>query len=111
MRVPDASFVRADRLPAGGVRSGLLKLAPDVAIEVLSPSDSVKEIDEKVDDYLSCRTPLIWVVDPVRRTVRNVSTDSTELVLHEGDTLSGGHVLPGFSCAVEEIFDGIARDL
>ncbi len=111
VRVPDASFVRADRLPTGGIRSGLLKLAPDLAIEVLSPSEPVKELEEKVDDYLSCGTPLIWVVDPVRRTVRIVSTDSTELVLQEGDTLNGGRVLPGFSCAVEEIFDGIARDV
>ncbi len=110
VRVPDASFVRADRLPAGGVRPGLLKFAPDLAIEVLSPGESAKEIEEKIDDYLKSGTPLIWVVDPVRRTVRVVSTDSTELLLREGETLTGGRVLPDFACAVDEIFDGIARD-
>lgn len=110
VRMPDASFVRADRLPPSLGR-GLFKFAPDIAIEVLSPSETSKEVAEKIDDYLSCGTQLMWVVDPRRRTVRIVSTNSAEPLLHEGDTLTGGHVLPGFSCGIEEIFDGIARDL
>ena len=109
VRVPDASFVRADRLPADGIGPGLLTFAPDLAVEVLSPSETASELEEKIDDYLRCGTPLIWVVDPVRRTVMIVSTDAAVALLHEGDTLTGGRVLPGFSCAVAEIFEGIAR--
>ena len=109
VRVPDASFVRADRLPADGVGPGLLRLAPDLAIEVLSPGETASELDEKIDDYLTAGTQLVWVVDPVRRTVRIVSKGANEPLLHEGDTLTGGQVLPGFACAVSEIFDGIAR--
>lgn len=109
VRVPDASFVRANRLPAEGIGPGLLKLAPDLAIEVLSPSESASELEEKLDDYRACGTPLIWVVDPVRRTLMIVASDAPVQWLHEGDVLDGGHVIPGFTCDVSEVFEGIAR--
>ena len=109
VRVPDASYVRADRLPPEGLGPGLLKLAPDLAIEVLSPSETASELEEKLHDYLVSGTSLIWVVDPVRRTVMTISSDAPVRWLEEGDTLEGGAVVQGFSCAVSEIFDGIAR--
>ena len=109
VRVPDASFVRADRLPAEGVGPGLLKLAPDLAIEVLSPSETASELEEKLDDYLISGTPLIWVIDPVRRTVMIVSADAPVRWLREGDVLDGGTVVTEFTCAVSEIFTGIAQ--
>ena len=109
VRVPDASFVASGRLPSGGLGPGLLKLAPDLAIEVLSPSETASEIEEKLDDYLVSGTRLIWVVDPVRRTVMIVTPDAPVRWLREGDTLDGALVIPGFSCAVAEIFEGIAR--
>jgi len=109
VRVPDGSFVRADRLPEAGIGPGLLKLAPDLAIEVLSPTETASELEEKLDDYLVSGTPLIWVVDPARRTVMIVSADAPVRWLREGDTLDGGGVIPGFTCAVSDIFEGIAR--
>jgi Uma2 family endonuclease len=109
VRVPDLSFVRADRLPERGIGPGLLKLAPDLAVEVLSPSDTAWTLEEKLDDYASAGTPFVWVVDPVRRTVMIVATNAPVRWLREGDTLDGGDVIPGFSCAVSEIFEGIAR--
>lgn len=109
VRVPDLSFVRADRLPSEGIGPGLLKLAPDLAVEVLSPSESAAEIEEKLDDYRVSGTPLIWVVDPVRRTIMVVASDAPLHFLREGDSLDGGDVIPGFSCAVAEVFEGIAR--
>jgi Uma2 family endonuclease len=111
VRVPDASFVRAGRLPAEGIGPGLLKLAPDLAIEVLSPSETASDLQEKLDDYRVSGTPLVWVVDPVRRTVMVVGREAPLDLLHESDSLGGGDVIPGFSCAVLAIFDGIARDL
>ena len=108
VRVPDGSYVRAERLPPDGIGPGLLKLAPDLAIEVLSPSETASELEEKLDDYLVSGTPLIWVVDPVRRTVMIVSSDAPIRWLREGDTLEAGAVIPGFTCPVSEIFDGIA---
>ena len=89
-----------DVRPAAGIGPGLLKLAPDLAVEVLSPSESASELEEKLNDYRACGTPLIWVVDPVRRTVRIVAANAPVRWLSEGDTLDAGDVIPGFSCAV-----------
>ena len=108
-RVPDLSFVGADRLPTGGVGPGLLKIAPDLAVEVLSPSETASSLQEKLDDYASAGTPLVWVVDPIRRGVMIVATNAPVRWLREGDTLDGGGVIAGFACAVSEIFEGIAR--
>jgi Uma2 family endonuclease len=110
VRVPDASFVRAERLPPEGIGPGLLKFAPDLAIEVLSPSESASELEEKLDDYLFSGTQLVWVVDPVRRTVMIVPADAPVRWLREGDSLDGGMVITGFTCLVSEIFEGLARD-
>ena len=110
VRVPDGSFVRAERLPADGVRPGLLKLAPDLAIEVLSPSETASDLQEKLDDYKAAGTSLVWVVDPSRRTVMILASDAPVRWLHEGDTLDGGNVIRGFTCPVAEIFEGIARE-
>ena len=109
VRVPDASFVRAHRLPKTGIGPGLLKLAPDLAVEVLSPSESAAELEEKLDDYRACGTPLIWVIDPVRRTVMIVADDAPVRWLREADRLDGGEIVTGFSCGVAELFEGIAR--
>ena len=109
IRCPDLSFVRAHRLPMEGIGPGLLKLAPDLAVEVLSPSESASELEEKLDDYRACGTPLIWVIDPVRRTVMIVASDSPVRWLREADALDGGAVVSGFSCGVADLFEGIAR--
>jgi len=111
VRVPDASFVRADQLPPEGIGAGLFKFAPAIAIEVLSPSETASELQEKLEDYRVAGTDLVWVADPVRRTVMVVASNAPLLLLQEGETLTGGDVLPEFSCAVDEIFEGIARDL
>jgi Uma2 family endonuclease len=109
VRVPDLSFVRAERLPRDGVGPGLLKLAPDLAVEVLSPSETASSLEEKLDDYAAAGTPLVWVVDPIRRTVMVVATNAPVKWLREGDALDGGEIVAGFSCAVADIFEGIAR--
>jgi len=109
VRVPDGSFVRAERLPPEGIGPGLLKFAPDLAIEVLSPSETASELEEKLDDYLFSGTQLIWVADPIRRTVMIVAADAPVRWLREADTLDGGTVVPGFTCPVSDIFEGIAR--
>jgi Uma2 family endonuclease len=110
VRVPDASFVRAGRLPEAGIGRGLLKLAPDFAIEVLSPSETASELGEKLDDYLISGTSLVWVIDPARRTVMIVTSEAPVRWLRGGDTLDGDGVIPGFSCPVSDIFEGIARE-
>jgi Uma2 family endonuclease len=109
VRVPDLSFVRADRLPPEGIGPGLLRFAPDLAVEVLSPSESASELEEKLADYTAAGTRLIWVVDPARRTVMILDQSRPVRWLQESDVLEGEAVGPGFSCRVAEIFEGIAR--
>ena len=109
VRNPDLSFVRASRLPRGGVSQGFLKVPPDLAVEVLSPSETKRDVEDKLADYRACGTVLLWVIDPKRRTVTVLSGDEPARVLTIDDTLDGGDVIPGFSCRVAELFEGLAQ--
>jgi Uma2 family endonuclease len=109
VRAPDASFVRTERLPHDGVGGGWVQSAPDLAVEVLSPTETASEISEKLADYRAAGTALVWVVDPVKRTVGNFAQTAPALWLTESDTLDGGAVVPGFRCAVIDLFEGLAR--
>jgi len=102
---PDVAFVRADRVPAQRERRRFLQLAPDLAVEVISPSDSARLVTDKVMDYLDHGVPLVWVVDPVRRTITIWNSDRTARLLREGEELDGGEVLPDFRVAVAAIFE------
>ncbi|MEX2153953.1 MAG: Uma2 family endonuclease [Gemmatimonadaceae bacterium] len=108
VRNPDAAFIRADRLPAGGLGRGFVRMAPDLAVEVLSPDERASELEEKLDDYREAGTPLIWVIDPERRTVMIVSDDAPVRWLRADDMLEAGDVIPGFRCRVAELFEGLA---
>ncbi|MBL8129067.1 MAG: Uma2 family endonuclease, partial [Chloroflexia bacterium] len=69
VRVPDVAFVRADRMPQGEARWHFPRLAPDLAVEVLSPTDRDRDVRAKIAMYQEARVPLIWIVDPQVRTV------------------------------------------
>jgi Uma2 family endonuclease len=103
VRAPDVAFVRADRLSELPMR-GYASIAPDLAVEVLSPDDRPGEVREKIADWLSAGTMLVWVVDPVTRTARVYRPDATETIVGEDGRLDGESVLPGFSCALASIF-------
>ena len=83
----------------------LLKdLAPDLAVEVISPNDLASEVNEKIDEYLSAGVSLVWVIDPDSKTVSVYRKDGSTARLRESDELSGEDVIPGFSCKVNDIF-------
>jgi Uma2 family endonuclease len=104
VRVPDVSFVCAERIPPGGV-SGFFQGPPDLAIEVLSPNDRDMEINAKVRELLRAGCRLIWIIDPQNRSLRIHRMNSREItVLQESDTLTGEDLLPGFEIEVAEIF-------
>ena len=69
VRSPDVAFVRSDRIPAAGIGPGWMAVAPDIVVEILSPSESNSVLDDKCGDYRATGTRLIWVVDPIRRGV------------------------------------------
>jgi Uma2 family endonuclease len=102
--VPDVAFIRADRLPPERERPRYPRLAPDLVIEVLSPSDSTSEVVAKVEMYQEAGVPLIWLVDPGKTTITVIAAGDPTEVLKLGDVLSGGEVLPGFAVPVAEIF-------
>ena len=104
VRVPDVAFVRADRAPQGSARKGFPRLAPDLAVDVLSPSDSTSEVVAKLEMYREAGVPLIWVVDPEKATITVIASGQPVTVLKQGDILSGGDVLTGFSVPVADIF-------
>jgi Uma2 family endonuclease len=104
VRAPDVAFVRRERVPESGIPKKFWPGAPDLAVEVLSPGDSLEEVEEKVEDWLTAGTSAVWVVSPKRRsvTVYRSMTDVTRL--SESDELEGETVVQGFHCKVSEIF-------
>ena len=104
VRAPDVAFVRAERAPQGMARKHFARLAPDLVVEVLSPSDRAGDVLSKIEMYRDAGVRLIWVVDPEPRTVTVLATNQPVLVIKSDGVLDGGDVLPGFSVAVAEIF-------
>jgi Uma2 family endonuclease len=104
VRVPDVAFVRADRAPQGEARKSFPRLAPDLVVEVLSPSDRASEVVAKLEMYQEAGVPLIWLIDPDNETVTIIAAGQPTRVVKPGDTLDGGDVLPGFTVPVAEIF-------
>ncbi|MBI3466041.1 MAG: Uma2 family endonuclease, partial [Planctomycetes bacterium] len=101
---PDAAFIRFGRLPGEQLPIGYVRIAPDLAVEVTSPNELAEEVESKIDDYLAAGVRLLWIVNPTRRTVRIHRANGTIGWLREHDTLDGEDVLPGFRCAVRDLF-------
>jgi Uma2 family endonuclease len=108
VRRADLGFVRFDRLPGGRAPKGHCRVAPDLTVEVVSPNDTVDELQEKIAEYLGAGFPLIWVVNPPTRTVQiyrpRTAPSGPISILSEDDTITGENALPGFSCLVKEFF-------
>jgi Uma2 family endonuclease len=105
VRRPDVSFVRLERLsPEEAAARGHARLAPDLAVEVVSPSDLYYEVDAKAQEWLDAGVKLVWVVNPRTRSVAIHRADGSSAILHEQDELTGENVIPGFRCQVRELF-------
>ena len=104
VRAPDIAFIRRERMPAEGLPSGFWPGAPDLAVEVVSPGDTTREVDEKANGWLRGGALAVWVVNPRSKTVSVYSADGTVNILVEGSILDGGDVLPGFRCPVSDVF-------
>lgn len=104
VRKPDVSFIRLGRLAGETIPKGWITITPDLAVEVVSPNDTVDKLDEKIQEYQKVGVPLIWVIYPNSRTVRIHRIDATESLLHEHEELSGEEIIPGFRCSVAGIF-------
>ena len=103
VRAPDVGFISKETLP-DPEPAAYAELAPDLAVEVLSPDDRPGAVLAKVADWLTAGSRLVWVVDPARRTVRVYRHDGSESLMPSGEQLDGEDVVPGFSCEIESIF-------
>ncbi len=99
---PDVGFIsQARRTPRTGK---FYTVAPDLAVEVVSPTDAAREIRKKVNLYLKAGTRLVWVLYPDDRLIDVYTPEERPLTLQGQDVLDGGAVLPGFAMTVAEVF-------
>ena len=100
---PDVAFVSTARLPEN--RREVFPMPPDLAVEVLSPSDIQYRVLEKVFAYLEVGTRLVWVIESVGQTVTVYRSETDIKLLTRNDTLTGEDVVEGFSCQVAQLFE------
>lgn len=104
VRAPDVAFVSRQRIEAAGQVRSFRTGAPDLAVEVLSPGDSVSYVEGKVTEWLDAGSRMVWVVSPKLRTVTVYRSVTDIIILTEKDTLEGADVVPGFQIAVADLF-------
>jgi Uma2 family endonuclease len=110
VRGPDVAFASWDRFPDRRVPDEPIpSLVPDLAVEVLSESNTPKEMERKRGEYFSQGVLIVWEIDPETRTATVYTPDGNEVHLTESDRLDGGDVLPGFSLELSELFAVLDR--
>ena len=105
VRAPDVAFVLAERIPEGGLPSGYFPFAPDIAVEVVSRSDTPSAAHERALMWLDAGSALVWMLFPNSRSVTVYRADGEIFTLGEDDILDAAPVLDGFSVKVSEFFD------
>ena len=105
VREPDIAFFSAEKMPLGTRITGYAEVVPDLVVEVVSPNNSLREINDKALMWLSYGVSLVWAVNPDSRSVDVYRAGRAASTLLESDTLDGLDALPGFTCAVSDVFD------
>jgi Uma2 family endonuclease len=104
VRAPDIAFVSRQNVPKNLPAHGFWPGSPDLAIEVVSPSDSTSEVDEKIDAWLNAGCSAVWIIDLKLETVTIYISRTDVQIRTSGDLLEGGTTVPGFSCKVSDLF-------
>lgn len=105
VRIPDASFLSWDKFPDRELpHEPVPAIAPDLAVEILSPGNTEAEMQRKLHDYFTAGVRLVWYIDPRTRTARSYTAEDRCAELGNQDVLSGGEVLPGFELSLKELF-------
>ncbi len=109
IRIPDVSFIDWRHFPARRVPPlAMFTSGPDLAVEVLSPSNTAREMADKLRDYFGAGVRLVWYVDPRDRSVRVYAAVDQVTTLRAGDNLTGDPVLPGFVLPLADLFGQLA---
>ncbi len=106
VRAPDVSFTRKERIPGGRPGSGFGSVAPDLCVEIISPSERPADIADKRRDYFDSGASVVWHVFPEMQSVTVWTSRAEARTLSGEDVLDAGDLLPGFSCRVSDIFSG-----
>ena len=107
-RMPDVSFVSNARLNQPDLAGMLYNGAPDLAVEILSDSNTPAEIQQKIGEYMGAGGRAVWVIDIDARTLTVHTPDAQPLVLTDADTVDGRDYLPGFACPVSDMLPSVA---
>lgn len=106
-RKPDVVFLTNKQFPDGRIPNGDIRIAPTLVVEVLSPTNSSIEVDDKLEEYLDAQIPLVWIVNPDRRTIRVYRTDGTTRLFRGQDVIDMEPLLPGFRLVVADVFPAV----
>lgn len=106
VRLPDVAYVSAARLPGGRIpKEPVPLLVPDLAVEVLSESNTRAEMKRKREEYFKAGVRLVWIFDPDARNAEvYTGPDARPTILSENDTIDGGNILPGFTLSLHDLF-------
>jgi Uma2 family endonuclease len=101
---PDVAFISREHIPESGIPKKYWPGAPDLAAEVLSPGDTTREVEKKVNQWLAAGARLVWTVNPKRKSVTVHRASGDAPTFSETDELNGEDVVPSFRCRISEIF-------
>jgi Uma2 family endonuclease len=107
IRKPDISFVIAGRVTPNRDEDGSWPIAPDLAVEVISPNEMAEDVETKLYEYLQAGVRLVWILYLPTKNVWAYKLDGTAKLYRSTDTLNGEDVLPGFAVPVAELFEGV----
>ncbi|HKX33163.1 MAG TPA: Uma2 family endonuclease [Blastocatellia bacterium] len=108
-RIPDIAFVSAERIPPEGEPEGKWRIPPDLAVEIISPTDLWNKVNPKVREYFAAGVRQVWLISLEEREVRILNSPTAVTVLTEDEELTSA-LLPGFSCRIREIFQHPTRN-
>lgn len=108
-RIPDVAFVSAARLPAAEEPEGIWPMAPDLAVEIISPNDLYERVISKVDEYFMGGVRQVWLISPEHKTVTIYTSPTHTTILTEADELVSEELLPGFRCRIADLFRSPGR--
>ena len=103
-RLPDVAFISASRIGPEGEPEGIWQIAPDLAVEIVSPNDLFERVISKVHEYLAAGVRQVWLISPEHRTVIIYHSTTQTTILSEDDYLVSEDILPGFRCSIAELF-------
>lgn len=101
----DVAYISPEVMAQQSGKSALIEGIPTLIVEILSPSSKLSDINEKLDLYLSAGVPLVWTIDPMRRTATVYRPNTPDRLVTENESLSGEDVLPGLSIPLKQLFE------